>query len=615
MSVVAHLRDRLAGWVHESVRGDPIEASFHQTFIWMRLASALCTIALIPPYMALQGGLSGREALIVLCAAAPLASFAVLSRTGRFGRAQAVATLAYLIVGVAFALAAGGLSGPAMAWLVLAPVESLFVFSAASVLAAGGLSLAILIVFGVAGDLGWLSAGASAPARHDVFVIAPAFIYASLLALAAVRMRALHARSERIGAARYQTLSNVMGDLILRHDRGGAVLFASRASESLFGLRARDLMGRGLFERLLVQDRPTFLKTIAEACDSPGAVSCHVRLRTASAPSAQGGFEEPVFTWIELRAHRLVAEGDATDEDDGARVLAVARDISREKRHEQELESARAEAERANAWKDRFLANMSHELRTPLNAIIGFSEILGNADLAPADPAKRREYAGIIHSSGEHLLEVVNSILDISKIEAGRFAITPEPFDVAALIDACCDMISLKAAQAGVTIKRVCEPVEELVADKRACRQVLINLVGNALKFTPRDGVVTVGARRDGSRLALFVSDTGCGMSAYDLPRLGGAFFQAGQPSDRTYEGTGLGLSVVRGLVGLHGGEILVESGPGAGTCVTVRLPMDCRDAAPAASSARIIAIPREAAANDRIEPAHAPIAGVRKSA
>ncbi len=232
------------------------------------------------------------------------------------------------------------------------------------------------------------------------------------------------------------------------------------------------------------------------------------------------------------------------------------RDVTRAKLHEEEIDRARLEALQANAWKDRFLANVSHELRTPLNAIIGFSELLGNADLCPRDPLKQREYASIVHISGQHLLSVVNSLLDMSKIEAGSFDLLPEPFELPPLIDMCCDMVSLKAVEAGVELIRVYPAqLDELVADKRAVKQILINLLSNAIKFTPSRGRVTVGVRPQGNSLAICVADTGIGILSQDLPRLGDPFFQASDSYDRPYEGTGLGLSIVRGLVGLHGGD------------------------------------------------------------
>jgi len=149
------------------------------------------------------------------------------------------------------------------------------------------------------------------------------------------------------------------------------------------------------------------------------------------------------------------------------------------------------------------------------------------------------------------------------------------------LIDLCCDMVKLKATEGNVELVRAYPSrLEEIVGDKRACKQILINLISNAVKFTPARGRVTVSAEPEGNWLMIRVADTGIGIDAKDLARLGDPFFQAGASYDRAYEGTGLGLSVVRGLVGLHGGAIGIESEPGRGTCVSVRLPLDCRSSA-----------------------------------
>ncbi len=617
MTYAALIRDRMAGWTHGSARGNPIEQARHEAFIFAHLSLALFVLALVPPYMALRGGLSIWQAVIVVCALAQFGGVLALTRGGDYFRALTISVTSLLIAGVAIAAATGGLTGPALAWLMLTPFESMSALSRRFVAKSTGLAVCAVCAILGAQALGWF--GAASPTRPGaaLLFVAPAFLYAALLATSAMRAYFLRGRLERAGVAQYQTLATAMGDLVMRHDRGGAVLYASKESYDLFGLQSRELMGRGMFERLLVQDRPLFLKAIADASERDATITCELRMKTGAAPSQHGDFNEPVFSWIEFRARRIPDAGGETGKgEDGARVLSVVRNIVSKKRHEQEIETARAEAERANAWKDRFLANVSHELRTPLNAIIGFSEILGNDDLTPADPEKRKEYAGIIHGSGRHLLEVVNSILDISKIEAGRFSITPEPFEVRPLVESCCDMVSLKAQQVGVSISRdIPDHLDELTADKRACRQVLINLLGNALKFTPRGGAIVVGARQEPGHIAMFVSDNGCGMSPYDLPRLGGAFFQAGAANDRTYEGTGLGLSVVRGLVGLHGGEIQVESGPGAGTCVTVRLPVDCRGTLGKPASARIIVIPREAAPADAVEVSDSAFDPVRKRA
>ena len=270
-------------------------------------------------------------------------------------------------------------------------------------------------------------------------------------------------------------------------------------------------------------------------------------------------------------------------------VVAVLRDVSERKAQEKAIEIAQAESARANTAKSRFLATMSHELRTPLNAIIGFSEMLTN-DTLNLDAARRSEYATLINESGRHLLSVVNGILDMSKMETGNFEITPEPFLPAPAIVSCCDILALKAREAGVDIKtRVPADLPELFADRRALNQILINLISNAIKFTPRGGSVTVAALREGAKLAVSVEDTGVGIGEDDLQRVGEAFFQARASYDRRHDGSGLGLSIVKGLVRLHDGEMKIDSRLGEGTKVTVKLPIDGEGARPPVDPVKLV--------------------------
>jgi cell cycle sensor histidine kinase DivJ len=241
-----------------------------------------------------------------------------------------------------------------------------------------------------------------------------------------------------------------------------------------------------------------------------------------------------------------------------------------------------AEAERANAAKGRFLATMSHELRTPLNAIIGFSEMLMQETGLRLDADRRNEYAGLINSSGHHLLSVVNGILDNSKIETGNFEITPEPFAPALVINGCCGILALRAREAGVALEILAnDDLPEMIADKRALSQILLNLVSNAIRFTDHGGKVTLSARAEAVHITFAVEDNGVGISDADLERVGEPYFQAGNSYDRRQGGTGLGLSIVKGLVRLQGGELSIRSRVGEGTRVTVRLPLDCERARP----------------------------------
>jgi cell cycle sensor histidine kinase DivJ len=285
------------------------------------------------------------------------------------------------------------------------------------------------------------------------------------------------------------------------------------------------------------------------------------------------------FVWVEMRCRPLEgADGEGAE--GGREVVAVIRDESERKAQQQAVEGAREEAERANAAKSRFLATMSHELRTPLNAIIGFSEMLAQEDMMQLDKARRREYATLIGDSGHHLLSVVNGILDMSKIESGNFEITPEPFAPARVVGTCCDLMALRARDAGIDlVSSVPADLPDIIADKRAVKQVLINLLSNAIKFTPRGGTVTVTGECNLTHMTFAVRDTGVGISEDDLRRVGDPFFQVRTAYDRSHDGTGLGLSIVKGLVELHGGDLDIRSRLGQGTSVIVRLPLDCEKA------------------------------------
>ena len=353
-------------------------------------------------------------------------------------------------------------------------------------------------------------------------------------------------------------------DLVTWHDAQGDVLRAGPAALRVLGCAPQTLVGDGFLKLVHIADRPAFLKALSDAANGAGATAVAIRIMGAADPAGY-----PAVVFAEMRAQRLATPGG------GAAVIAFTRDVSAQHRHADELEAAKRDAERANELKGRFLATVSHELRTPLNAIIGFSELLGADHPFLVTEERRKEYAHIIRNSGKHLLEIVNTLLDMSKIESGNFNFDPEPFDMRELAASVCDLMQLKADEAGVVVERKLDaPLPELLADRRSCRQILINLLSNAVKFTPAGGTVSIRLAAASDAVVLTISDTGIGIPEADLPRLGDPFFQSGDVHRRNQEGTGLGLSVVRGIVGLHHGQITVESGAGAGTTVTVTLPL-----------------------------------------
>ena len=210
-----------------------------------------------------------------------------------------------------------------------------------------------------------------------------------------------------------------------------------------------------------------------------------------------------------------------------------------------------------------------------MNAIIGFADILSRELFGAIGEPRYREYAGLIHESGEHLLSVVNEILDMSKIEAGKYSIEKEPLDVGALVNSCSDLLRHGAEKKSIALTSdVPMSLPQLNADKRACKQMLLNLLSNAIKFTDEGGAVRVKALHVDDQLRLQVIDNGIGIAPEDLPNLGAPFVQAESTYSRSFEGAGLGLCVVTGLAKLHGGSLEMESEPGQGTTVTIVLPM-----------------------------------------
>jgi cell cycle sensor histidine kinase DivJ len=212
--------------------------------------------------------------------------------------------------------------------------------------------------------------------------------------------------------------------------------------------------------------------------------------------------------------------------------------------------------------------------------------MIAQEEVLMLDAGRRKEYAKLINDSGQHLLSVVNGILDLSKMESGAFEIMPEPFAPGAALTNCCTLLSLKAVESGVDlVTRVPEDLPLVTGDPRAFRQVALNLVSNAIKFTERGGKVTVSSAVEGTRLVLRVTDTGVGIADDDLKRIGDPFFQAGKTYQRRREGTGLGLSIVKRLVTLHGGDLTVQSKIDQGTVVTVTLPLTFTPLAPPSNS------------------------------
>ena len=580
VGLFAPVRDYIESLVHPSARQNASIAAQHRAFIAPRLVGSIIALAAFPAYLIVRGAPSTIELMVFAWLVVPILIAFFLSRTGRYESAHVLSSLALTGLVTMAAVFSGGITSFAAVWLVIVPLEAALAGSRRVVAVASIFTLAAAGLLVGAGELDLLPASAtSGNAALAALGIVLAALCAAGLALAA-RLARSSAWVSYAEDDRYRLLARNMTDVIMRYGRDGAVLFVSPAAASLFGRRVLDLHGQGLFDHVHVADRPAYLTALGDAAALGESRSVEFRVWRDSSDAT--GRSPGEFVWVEMRCRPLEQAVVEVASDDRREVVAVLRDVTDRKRQEQALEDARSEAERANAAKGRFLATMSHELRTPLNAIIGFSEMLMQERALTLDAGRRHEYAGLINDSGHHLLAVINGILDMSKIETDNFEITPEPFAPAQVIADCCDLLALRAQEAGVRLEKTpTGELPELVADKRALHQILLNLLSNAIRFTDRGGKVTIGACAEAGSIVFVVEDTGVGISDEDLARVGEPYFQARASYDRRHGGTGLGLSIVKGLVRLHAGEINIRSRIGEGTRVSARLPLDCERAAP----------------------------------
>ncbi|HEY0436381.1 MAG TPA: HAMP domain-containing sensor histidine kinase [Phenylobacterium sp.] len=453
------------------------------------------------------------------------------------------------VAGAAAALATGGAGGPLAAWC-LCPLAAGAAFGRPRLLglgAAAGLLASAVAALGAAflnlnvtpqPVAGWLSLLALGTLGLGI---------GSALVAMQGRLRGEEARRLGVELTLREALDH-QPQLLMSLYPGGRILEAF--GEPPVGWALRGLAERNISELIAADDRTAVEDALTRAAAEGSA---EVTFVPANDPDG----------WCVLTVRRMSR----------IRLVAALRDARAQRAREAELEAARERAEQQNAGKSRFLANMSHELRTPLNAIMGFSDIMRQRLFGPlAD--RYAEYAELIHESGSHLLELINDVLDMSKIEAERFELAREDFDARDAIAAVLRLMRGQADRQGVTLRGdISAESLEADADRRAIKQIAFNLISNALKFTPRGGTVEVTAQADGETLEIIVSDTGVGISGEDLVRLGRPFEQAGAAEHRQ-AGSGLGLSLVRAFARLHGGEMIVESTLGAGTTVTVRMPV-----------------------------------------
>ncbi len=357
---------------------------------------------------------------------------------------------------------------------------------------------------------------------------------------------------------RYRHLVDLLPDGVLVLV-DGVIVFANDAMAKILGVKSRDnLLGRQELDFVPPSDREAVMQRRREAIHSRATET-----REAVNLRADG-------SRVDVERSRAVINWEGS-----VAFLMLVREITERKRVEKEIIAARYQAETANKVKSAFLANMSHELRTPLNAIIGFSDLMAQETFGPISPVQYRGYAGNIFDAGEHLLELINDILDLSKVEAGGEELQEEAIDIPELVQSAILLVQGRAAKGNVRlVLDLQEDLPRLRGDLRKMKQILVNVVSNAVKFTEPGGSVTLCARcRPESGHVFQVADTGLGMAETDIPKALSPFGRIAKGVGRSIEGTGLGLPLTKKLVELHGGRLNLESALGVGTTVTLEFP------------------------------------------
>ena len=391
--------------------------------------------------------------------------------------------------------------------------------------------------------------------RTGVFTVGAVTVVAVIGAMrvATANVRRLN-ETLRVSDEKFRGLLESAPDAMVIVDEALRIALINARAEELFGYERAELVGRPVAILIAERHAAAYAARLAAFAAEPSAGPLERRLDLHG--RRKDGTEFP----IDVSLGSLKTE-------DGLLVSNAIRDIT-----EQRLIEARLQE--ASKAKSDFLASVSHELRTPLNAIIGFSEMIRDAVIGPLD-ARYREYGRDIHTSGSHLHKIINDILDISKIENGRLELREESISIGETAEACRRTLTAMAEATGVTLTlAIPSALPPIRADQVRFQQILLNLMSNAVKFTPSGGRVRVSAAIEADRLAITVADTGIGMRPEDVAIALEPFRQIDGPLSRRYDGTGLGLPLAKALVELHGGRLEIESAPGAGTLVRICLPL-----------------------------------------
>ena len=362
--------------------------------------------------------------------------------------------------------------------------------------------------------------------------------------------------------SKLEDLARLASDWVWETDRDLNFTNLSARSLDILGRHPQELLGSSLLA-LPLPASESALGPLIENCRAPfRELAIHVQ-------HADGSLRHLCLSGLPIYDH---CSGDFIG------LRGTAADVTCIQQREADLIKSKEAAELANRSKTEFLANMSHELRTPLNAVIGFAEIMESELLGPLGSEQYKSYAQDIHASADHLLNLINDILDISKIEAGSHQLYREEVDPYEIVDCVCRLINDRCLRAGLTLERNIEKgLPNISVDERKIKQVLLNLLANAAKFTPEGGRIAVAASHlPGQGFCFTITDSGVGIAAGDMGTAFTPFEQIANPQNRDHHGTGLGLPLSRGFMRLHGGDLTLDSVVGQGTTATASLPESC---------------------------------------
>ncbi|MBX3581278.1 MAG: PAS domain-containing sensor histidine kinase [Rhizobiaceae bacterium] len=534
----------------------PSDRHVQRRLIGLALASPFLICPALAILLSPMVGVSGALVAVVAVFGMVFLAAASVSFTGR----PVIGSAGMFIAGVpslaAIILASGGLNSPT-ALVILAPtIEACW---------AGRSSKAL--TFGIVASVVTLSLVALLGMQPAFDTIVPSAANWLLpLAYVAVLVPRVPAwsggRADVPGSRR--PLEDIIDAVVMRTDLAGDITDVSSQAHDILGLAPELLLSNGLFDRLHVADRVIYLCALSDLKQEAGVRRIEVRARAPGATGSSAGDYRPFI--LEMTR--------AATEDKAITLLLRTGDSGIPSNIHQPVPGE--STEKADLAAKRMLAAVSHELRTPLNSIIGFSDLLLHDMAGSFSDARQKKYISLVNEAGNHLLSVVNSMLDISRLDAGGYSVDPESFRLEEPVETCRSMLSRQLEEKKLEFQVDISPSIGLVrADKRAIKQILINLMSNAIKFTPKGGKVAIGAKRLGASLHFWVADTGVGISEEDLARIGEPFCQVRNDYTRNAEGAGLGLSLVKGLVALHKGTMSIESEFGHGTTVNICLTED----------------------------------------